>query len=73
MKDYSKLFINGQWISSTGKQTFEVINPATEEPCANVVMGTKDDVDKAVIAAATAFKTWSKTSSEYRADMIQNW
>jgi aldehyde dehydrogenase (NAD+) len=71
MKDYSKLFINGQWISSTGKQTFEVINPATEESCANVVMGTKDDVDKAVIAAATAFKTWSKTSSEYRADMIQ--
>ena len=70
MQDYSQLYINGQWISSSGQQTFEVINPATEEVCANVVMGTKQDVDQAVIAATAAFKTWSKTSSEYRAQMI---
>lgn len=69
--DYSKLYINGQWVQSSGKQTFAVVNPATEDVCANVVMGTKDDVDTAVKAAQAAFKTWSKTSTEYRADMIQ--
>jgi len=69
--DYSKLYINGQWVQSSGKQTFAVVNPATEGVCANVVMGTKDDVDAAVKAAQAAFKTWSKTSTEYRADMIQ--
>lgn len=71
MKDYSQLYINGQWVNSTGQQTFDVINPATENVCANVVMGTKEDVDAAVIAARAAFKTWSKTSSDYRAGMIQ--
>lgn len=69
--DYSKLYINGKWVQSSGKQTFAVVNPATEGVCANVVMGTKDDVDAAVKAAQAAFKTWSKTSTEYRADMIQ--
>ena len=69
--DYSKLYINGQWVASSADQTFAVINPATEAVCANVVMGTKEDVDRAVIAAQAAFKTWSNTSAQYRAQMIQ--
>lgn len=69
--DYSKLYINGQWVASSGNQLFSVVNPATEEVCAKVVMGTQADVDTAVKAAQVAFKTWSKTSSEYRANMIQ--
>lgn len=71
MQDYSKLYINGQWIPSTGEKMFAVVNPATEEVCANVVMGTKEDVDTAVKAASAAFKTWSKTSAAYRANMIR--
>lgn len=71
MQDYSKLYINGQWIFSTGEKMFAVVNPATEEVCANVVMGTKEDVDTAVKAASAAFKTWSKTSAAYRANMIR--
>lgn len=71
MLNYSQLYINGQWVNSTGQQTFAVINPANEEVCANVVMGTKADVDVAVAAATAALKTWSKTSSVYRAQMIQ--
>lgn len=71
MQDYSKLYINGQWVPSTGEKMFAVVNPATEEVCANVVMGTKEDVDTAVKAASAAFKTWSKTSAAYRANMIR--
>lgn len=69
--DYSKLYINGQWVRSSADQTFAVVNPATEDVCANVLMGTKEDVNSAVIAAQAAFKNWSKTSAQYRADMIQ--
>jgi len=71
MQDFSQLYINGQWVNSTGNNTFAVINPATEEVCANVIMGTKEDVDRAVVAAQAAFKSWSNTTAEYRAHMIQ--
>lgn len=68
---YQQLYINGSWQDSTEKQSFDVINPATEQVCATVVMATKEDVDKAVAAARKAFKTWKKTSPEYRANLIE--
>ena len=69
--DYSKLFINGEWVASNGGHTFEVINPATEQPCAQVIMGTEQDVNQAVSAANNAFKTWSKLSSDERAHWLE--
>ncbi|MFT6326422.1 MAG: acyl-CoA reductase-like NAD-dependent aldehyde dehydrogenase, partial [Crocinitomicaceae bacterium] len=55
MKNYQQLYINGQWVNSTGKQQFSVINPANEKHCASVVMGTAEDIDSAVKAARSAF------------------
>lgn len=56
-----KNYINGEWVSSTGTETVEVINPATEEVLALSPLGTSQDVEKAVAAAKEAFKTWRKT------------
>jgi len=56
-----KNYIFGEWIASTGTETIEVINPATEEVLALSPLGTTKDVDKAVTAAKEAFKTWRKT------------
>lgn len=56
-----KNYINGEWIASTGTETVEVINPATEEILALSPLGTVKDVDKAVAAAKEAFKTWRRT------------
>ncbi|NBX68866.1 MAG: CoA-acylating methylmalonate-semialdehyde dehydrogenase [Proteobacteria bacterium] len=56
-----KNYIYGEWIASTGTETIEVINPATEEVLALSPLGTTKDVDKAVTAAKEAFKTWRKT------------
>jgi malonate-semialdehyde dehydrogenase (acetylating)/methylmalonate-semialdehyde dehydrogenase len=56
-----KNYINGEWIASTGTETIEVINPATEEVLALSPLGTVKDVDKAVAAAKEAFKTWRRT------------
>jgi aldehyde dehydrogenase (NAD+) len=71
MNPYQQLYINGQWINSTGRQLFHVINPATEQPCASVIMGTAEDVDTAVKAARMAFKSWKNTTAEYRSNLIE--
>ncbi|CEJ62739.1 Putative Aldehyde dehydrogenase [Penicillium brasilianum] len=56
--------INNQ-LSSTAV-TRNGINPATEEPNLEVPIATKEDLDNAVQAARTAFKSWSKTSFQER-------
>jgi len=61
-----RLFIDGKWVDSEGGVRREVINPATEEACSVISIGTKADVDKAVAAARRAFKSWSQTTREER-------
>jgi succinate-semialdehyde dehydrogenase/glutarate-semialdehyde dehydrogenase len=55
-----QLYINGQWVGTASGRTFEVANPATREPLANVPDGGPDEARAAVDAAAAAFPTWSK-------------
>jgi len=55
-----KNYILGQWIDSLGKETVDVINPATEAVIAKCPLGTEEDVNRAVQAAAETFKTWRK-------------
>lgn len=66
MDSYLKHYINGQWVDSIGGKRHEVISPSTEEPCTEITLGTQADVDAAVAAAKTAFKSWSQTSREER-------
>jgi acyl-CoA reductase-like NAD-dependent aldehyde dehydrogenase len=63
----NQIFIDGNWIRSSGSGTIAVVNPATEERIAIVPRGTAADVDVAVEAAARAFPTWSKTAARERA------
>tara|TARA_B100000678_G_scaffold84270_1_gene70020 strand:+ start:9443 stop:10864 length:1422 start_codon:yes stop_codon:yes gene_type:complete len=70
MKDYTKFYINGEWVDPVEPRTIEVENPATEEPFAKISLGSSADVDKAVAAAKAAFATFSQTSVEYRADLL---
>ena len=39
-------FIDGKWSSSSNKETYEVINPATEEVLGQASKATPDDVEK---------------------------
>lgn len=66
-----KFFINGQWVDPIGKQTIDVINPATEEPCARIALGSVADVDRAVAAAKTAFPAWSRSSKDERVALLE--
>jgi aldehyde dehydrogenase (NAD+) len=70
MKECLKFYINGEWVDPAEKKTLDVINPATEEPCAKISIGSAKDVDKAVAAAKKAFETFSKTSVDERIALL---
>ena len=71
MKSYLKQYIDGAWIDSDGGRRHEVINPATEAPCTEITLGSQADVDKAVGAARRAFESFSRTSAEERAALLE--
>lgn len=64
-------YIDGAWVAPTTANDFNVINPANEEPCAVISLGSQADVDKAVAAARNAFVSWSETSPEERLGHIE--
>lgn len=68
---YNKLYVNGQWVESTGSNTIDVINSTTEEVMGRIPEGTAEDADRAVRAARAAFDAWSATSVEERASYLQ--
>ncbi len=61
------LFINNQWVKPASGQYLDSINPATGKLLAQFASANSVDVDAAVIAARTAFTTWSKTPGHVRA------
>jgi 5-carboxymethyl-2-hydroxymuconic-semialdehyde dehydrogenase len=61
--------INGQHVSSN--QTFETINPATQEVLAEVAAGGTDEVNAAVAAAKAAFPKWANTPAPERAKLMR--
>ena len=63
-------YIGGRWVDSKGGKLHDVINPATEEAASTVVLGTAADVDDAVAAAKTAFKSFSQTTREERLELL---
>lgn len=60
--------INGK--GAAGEKTRNGVNPATLEPKQAVPVATPDDLDRAVNAAKTALKDWSRTPYEKRRDAV---
>ncbi|EJT97662.1 NAD-aldehyde dehydrogenase [Dacryopinax primogenitus] len=55
------LFINNEFVPALGGETLETVNPSTEEVICSVSAAQAADIDRAVQAARTAFKTtWGK-------------
>jgi aldehyde dehydrogenase (NAD+) len=66
MREQLNFYIDGKWVAPAKPRTHDVINPANEEPCGRISLGSVDDVNKAVAAAKKAFETWSQTSIDER-------
>lgn len=67
-----KLLIDGKEVDALSGETFDVINPATEQVIARVAAGDKADVDLAVAAARHAFDDgpWQRMAPAARAKLI---
>ncbi len=71
VKEQYGLFIDGRESASSDKATFGTINPATEEPLAQVAKATTADVDRAVRAAKKAQRrVWGAMPGRERAKYL---
>ena len=71
MLEKKNFYINGQWVAPKGKEEIKVINPATEENCAVISLGNKEDVDIAVSSAKKAYESWSFSTKDERIKLLE--
>jgi succinate-semialdehyde dehydrogenase/glutarate-semialdehyde dehydrogenase len=64
-------FIDGKWLSSENSETYEVINPATEEVLGHASKATPVDVERALKSAEKGLQVWKKTPPWQRAYTIR--
>ena len=64
-------FINGKWQKSENNETYDVINPATEEIIGKASKAGRGDVDKALKSAEAGLKVWRNTAPWQRSYIIR--
>jgi aldehyde dehydrogenase (NAD+) len=69
MKTY-QMYINGKWVDSASRETFDDLNPYTGEVYARVQKGDARDADRAMAAAYAARGPWAATHPTERAAII---
>lgn len=72
MREMLQFYIDGQWVDPVHAKSLDVINPATEEVCGQISMGSAEDVDKAVAAANRAAAGFALTSRAERMELLQS-
>ena len=71
MYDNFGQFINGKWQKSLSGETYDVINPATEEVLGKASKANNDDIKLALESASQGFNIWRKTSPWDRAKTLR--
>lgn len=67
---HSKMLINGELVDALSGKTETILNPADQEPVAEVSVGSREDARLALEAARKAFPGWSGTSPQKRAELL---
>jgi acyl-CoA reductase-like NAD-dependent aldehyde dehydrogenase len=65
-----KYYAAGAWHETEGARTFEVVEPYSRKPFAQVAAGGRREAHAAVQAAAKAFPAWSSTTPAERAQLF---
>ena len=71
MENKKNFYIDGKWVTPKSKEEIKVINPATEENCAVISLGNKEDVNHAVSAAKKAYSSWAFSSKDERIKLLE--
>ena len=70
---FTKIFINNEFVDSKSGKVFATINPANGKVISEVQEGDKADIDEAVAAAKEAFKrgsTWRQMNASSRGELL---
>lgn len=65
------LYINGEFLSGDGRQTQDIINPATQEVIGSLPHASQGDLDLALQSAEKAFQSWKKSSPMDRSAILR--
>ena len=71
MYDKFGQFIDGKWINSSSNETYDVINPATEELLGKASKANSEDVHLALQSAEKGLEIWKKTSPWERSKVLR--
>ncbi|HUA01030.1 MAG TPA: aldehyde dehydrogenase [Candidatus Aquilonibacter sp.] len=68
-----RMLAGGEWVEPLSGAWFESVNPFTAKAWALIPRGTKDDVDRAVAAAKSAFHDgeWRKLTATARGELLR--
>lgn len=72
MREMLRFYIDGRWVDPATPNPVDVINPATEQACGRISLGSARDVDRAVAAAKRAVKTYAGTTRDERLQLLGN-
>ncbi|USK54094.1 NAD-dependent succinate-semialdehyde dehydrogenase [Cytobacillus solani] len=64
------LYIDGKWTESESKNSFPVFNPADGQEINKVADGNRNDTKKAIEAAASSFRNWSRLTAYERSSYL---
>ncbi len=62
----SRLWIGGDWVSPTGENYFDDLNPEDDSLYGRSATGAPEDMQKAVEAAKETFKEYGSTTAKER-------
>lgn len=71
MKTIDKIYINGAFVTPHGTEIFDLVNPATNTPIGQVVLGDEEDTRHAIATAKAALPAFSRTTKEERIVYLQ--
>ncbi|RLP20841.1 aldehyde dehydrogenase family protein [Raoultella ornithinolytica] len=71
MLHIDKIYINGEFVTPHGSETFALFNPATEEVIGQARLADEEDARRAIAAAKAAFPCWSRTTKQQRLDVLE--
>jgi succinate-semialdehyde dehydrogenase / glutarate-semialdehyde dehydrogenase len=66
-----KLFVAGAWTDAASGATFDVTNPANNETIATLPDAGREEMQRAIDAAAAAQEEWAATTAAYRAGIMR--
>jgi aldehyde dehydrogenase (NAD+) len=71
MREMLQFYIDGRWVDPVTPRPHDVVNPATEEVCGRISLGSAADVDRAVAAANRAAESYAATSAAERIALLE--